>query len=183
MNVLESSASRRWARRTVLVASMLGSAVLTPSAAAMAPGGERDGVAPSDGSPAPPHALLRVEIDSTIEDADALRMEVTARSIATVSAQVPAIEGYEQWIAVRISGTKYDYRVSAIAMRDGDLVGPVAEAAACLCSTGELLMLVDARIAAAATGLRVAVPSTPCRKPAHRHVLSAVLLALDRMRD
>jgi hypothetical protein len=156
MNVPESRALRRWARRTVLIGSMLGSAALSASAAAMAPGDNSDGVAPSEEVAAPPHAILRIEIDSTIANADVLRTEITARSIATVNEQIPLIEGHEQWIAVRISGTKYDYRVSAIAMRDGDLVGPVAEAAACMCSTSELLMLVDARIATVAEGLRAA---------------------------
>lgn len=136
-----------------LVASILGFAAFAPSAAAMVPGAEVDESAASVGSVAPSRTLVRIEVDPSIEDADLLRTRIE-EDLDISSTRVPTFEGYEQWIAVRISGVKYDYRVATVAMRDDEPVGTVGEAVACVCSSAELSALVDAGIAAAAEALR-----------------------------
>lgn len=169
----ESKAPHWLARREALAASILGLALATSSANAMAPGVQSADSAGLHGSSDPSDAPLRIEIDSPIamEDAELLRTRIAKRSLETGSARVPAIEGHEQWIAVKISGVKFAYFVSATAMRDGKPVEPANEPVACGCNSEELLTEIDARISAAAEALRTpapgpGAPAQPSSEPA-----------------
>lgn len=114
---------------------------------------------------APPAASgpLRVDVEPTIDDATLLHDWVVSRN-PSVAEKVPAIEGHEQWIAVKIGGETYDYRVSVVAMRDGKPLGAVKEAEVCECTNEKLLELVDARIATSAEAFRASAPE-PAPEP------------------
>lgn len=149
LNEFESRARHGWVRYAALVASLLGIAAPSLPARAMAPGAD-----------AGPQAILRIEISDTIKDSDLLRTWIIERSLDAAKARIPTREGHDEWIAVEIGGSNYDYRVSAVAMREGEPLGPAGEPATCVCSSDELLTLVDARIHAAAEALAMA-PEEP----------------------
>lgn len=88
---------------------------------------------------------LRVEVDPGIEDAALIPDWVAGRS----SHRVRALEGsgeQEQWLAVEIRGSTYDYRVTVVAMRGGKPVAS-SDPTPCECNDEELLTLVDQHIA------------------------------------
>lgn len=146
--------------RSLFVASVTSVVLSSASAQAhLAPGDERAESMPSADSDASFGPVLRIEIEPTIDDADLLRGWIARHSLETAKARIPSLTGQEQWIAVAVDGATYDYRVSAVAMRNGESVGPVSEPVACVCNSDELLALVDARIAAAAEELVVDAPA------------------------
>lgn len=139
----ESRARYRWVRRAALVASVLAAVAASPPTRAMAPG-----VAGVE-----PEPILHIEIGDTIKDSSLLRTWILERSLDTTRARIPTRAGHEEWIAVVIGGANYDYRVSVVAMRDGEPLGPADETMTCVCSSDELLALVDERIHAAVEAL------------------------------
>lgn len=168
MTVLDPSRSFRCHakrhQRTLMIAVML--TIVTPSSVATAHDG-RSGPplvvirVPTASNGAP--GLLRIEVDPSIEEATLLNGWIHDRNISLAEKLAPA-GGHEQWIAVKIGGSTYDYRVSVVAMREGQPVGAAAEPEVCECNNEKLLELVDARIAAAADALRTA--SSPDAAPA-----------------
>lgn len=116
------------------------------------------------GAAAEPEAsadVLRVEVEPGIDDAALLPGWIAGRH-PDLRDDLPALEAaHAQWIAVRIAGSTYDYRVSVTVVRDGEPVGPPAEPSRCECTTEELLEHVDAGIDAALAGLPAAAPSEP----------------------
>lgn len=97
--------------------------------------------------------MLRIHVEPTINDARLLPRWITKRSLAAASEKAPPREGHEQWVAVVVGGDTYDYRVSVVAMRDGEPLQPAREPEVCVCNSDELLALVHARILAAAEAL------------------------------
>jgi hypothetical protein len=156
MSPFESKAPHGLASHEALVASILWLTLAAPPASAMAPGVDPANAASPSESSDLVDVPLRIEIDSpmAIEGADLLRTRIAERSRETGSARIPAIEGHDPWIAVKLSGVKFAYFVSVTAMRGGRLVGPAVEPVECRCSSEELLAFIDTRISAAADVLR-----------------------------
>lgn len=175
MNILVSTATTRSGAlmRAALLAAAVGVVTSASPAGAMAPDEGHAGSKPSSRSALSSDSLLRIEISPTINDASLLHAWILARSLDATKAIVPRLEGREQWIAVEIAGATYDYRVSAVAMRDGEPVGSASEPVACVCNSDELLTLVDSRISAEAEELRytpigdLAAVIPPPPRPAH----------------
>lgn len=118
--------------------------------------------------------VLRVKVDPMLADAALLPGWITERH-PDLARSVRDPEGrHAQWIAVEISGSTYDFRVSVSAVRDGEPLGASAEPTRCECTTGELLALVDVGIAAAVDRLRTAPPGEPTPEPAAEPAAIAV---------
>jgi hypothetical protein len=123
----------------------------------MPPADERAEPAPTEPThhPDDSSALLRIEVAPTIDDESLLPGWINSRN-HDLAAEIPSVEGHDQWIAIEITGATYDYRVSVVAVRDGKPVGPASEPAECVCNSEKLLALVDDRIDEAVAELRVA---------------------------
>jgi len=159
--VFSTSRSASCRRRSMVLtpaAALLLACTVIPSIA-VAAGQRREGspqqvVTPS-AAEAP--AALRVSVASSIDDAMQLSEWLMGRD-PDVSGAI-AWPGHEQWIAVRIDGTTYDYHVSVTAMRDGEPISPSSAPLACECTTDALLSLIDGELARAVYRLR----STPIK--------------------
>lgn len=108
-----------------------------------------------------PADVLRVEVEPGIDDAALLRGWIADRHPSLREALREPEGTHMQWIAVRIAGSTYDYRVSVTAMRDGEPLGPKAEPTRCECTIEELLERVDAGIDASIEQLHAPTPSEP----------------------
>jgi hypothetical protein len=139
--------------RLVLAAGSFVALAMAPTAsAAAAPHHDSAGVsAASEVEP----TMLRVTIAPEIVDAGLIRGWIDERN-RRVEDQVPSFDDHEQWIAVNVTGATYDYRVTAIAMRDGATVGVVPPPAVCACNSEKLLALIDEQIARAIEQLQEA---------------------------
>lgn len=113
-------------------------------------------VAPTAEAPAD---VLRVEVEPGIDDAALLRGWIADRHPSLREALRDPEGTHAQWIAVRIAGSTYDYRVSVTAMRDGEPLGPKAEPIRCECTIEELLERVDAGIDASIEQLHAPAPA------------------------
>lgn len=166
MNVVASTIPTGFGRAigVALLACTLALGVSAPPAKATAPGDEHAGSPSPDRPSGPIDPVLRIHVEPTIEDARLLPRWIAGRSLPAAK-RVPPREGHEQWIAVVIGGDTYDYRVSVVAMRDGEPVGPASAPEVCVCNSDELLALVHARIVAAAEALSEGPPVLP-RAPA-----------------
>jgi len=98
--------------------------------------------------------VLRVEVAPAIDDAALLPAWIADRHPDLASVLRSPERGSAPWIAVRIAGSTYDYRVSVTAVRGGEPVGQSTEPVRCECTTEELLDLVDAGIEDACDRLR-----------------------------
>lgn len=160
-NVSQSTAmtGHRKARQIAFLSVTLGFAILAAPAHAMSPGDKSAEPTPTATEPAPrpddSSGLLRIEVASTIDDENLLPGWISSRN-RDLAAEIPAIEGHDQWIAVEITGATYDYRVSVVAMRDGEPVGPTSEPIECVCNSEKLLALIDDRIDDAIAEFRAA---------------------------
>lgn len=146
--VIPRRPSVTWCRVLLAVASLLAT-----SAVPMATMAHGLATAP-DAAPGP----LRIEVEPTIDDASTLSAWILERE-QDVAKTIPLAEGHEQWIAVKVGGATYDYRVSVVVMRDGLPLGPVGEPETCECNSEALLAMVDDRIAAKVEELRVHPPT------------------------
>ncbi|MCX4247132.1 hypothetical protein [Paraliomyxa miuraensis] len=99
---------------------------------------------------------LRVEVAEGIEDAPDMPGWIADRN-PELARQVADAPGGERWIAVEIGGEYLDFRYRVVPMRDGQAVGEAGEWIACPCSNDELLVRIDAGIAAAVEKLRAPV--------------------------
>lgn len=137
---------------------------ITPAANA-SPGGQHAGEAGTPG-PMPRRAAaspLRIEVDSTVDDAELLREWITAQN-SDVATKVPVISGHEQWIAVHVGGVTYDYTITVVAMRDGEPVGNSAAPLGCECTTERLLGIIETRIDMAVSDLKQPPPRPQLRR-------------------
>lgn len=100
---------------------------------------------------------LRVEVEPTIDDAKLLSGWIVERNLA-VAKEIPLVQRHDQWVAVKIGGATYDYRVSVTPMRDGAPLDAMKDPEVCECNSEALLALLDERIAAAAAELRARPP-------------------------
>ncbi len=98
---------------------------------------------------------LRITVAPELENAALLPSWIRERNPGVKD--VLALEGHEQWVDIDVAGTTYDYRVTIVPMRDGQRLGPRAQADRCECSDQELLENIDVRIAAAVA----TIESTP----------------------
>ncbi|MEM9462662.1 MAG: hypothetical protein AAGF11_51415 [Myxococcota bacterium] len=88
---------------------------------------------------------LVVEVEPSVADAEDFPGWLTRRH-PELAERLPEAPGHEQWIAVKIGGTTYDYRVTVTAMRDGAPVGAGGEEFACECVNRMLFERVDEEI-------------------------------------
>lgn len=119
--------------------------------AAPVPSGPEAPEAPA--TPSPP-GLLRVKVDSTIDDAGLISEWIAARNPG-LAERVPTFEGHDQWITVEILGHTYDYQIVVTAMRDGTAMGSVVGPIRCECNNEKLLELVDAQLVLAVDQLQI----------------------------
>lgn len=108
-----------------------------------------------------PADVLRVEVEPGVDDAALLRGWIADRHPSLRQALRDPEGPHAQWIAVRIAGSTYDYRVHVTAMRDGEPLGTAAEPTRCECTSEELLERVDAGIDASIEQLHAPTPSEP----------------------
>ncbi|MCA9712049.1 MAG: hypothetical protein KDK70_39805 [Myxococcales bacterium] len=83
-------------------------------------------------------------VDPSIDDAALLPTWILERN--PDMAERLDVPGHVQWIAIRISGSTYDYRVTTTALRDGDVVGSAAEPVVCDGNSEALLGVIDEEI-------------------------------------
>jgi len=109
-------------------------------------------------------ASLRISVAPSIADAALIPAWLEEHNPGIGHAL--ARPGHEQWIAVEIDGTTYDYRVTVTAMRDGEPLVPPSDPITCECNSESLLVLLDQEISAAVYRLRaIPVAVVAAREP------------------
>ncbi|MEM9453729.1 MAG: hypothetical protein AAGF11_06090 [Myxococcota bacterium] len=114
---------------------------------------------------------IRVTVDPSIDSAGLLPSWIRERNPA-VAANLQRNHA-DSWISVALSGSTYDYRVTVIAMHNGEAVDAPTEPVTCECNSGALLSTIDEEIARAAAqldtarlqALRARLTSPPSRAP------------------
>lgn len=123
------------------------------------PNTKRSTFTPAVMNPATDLGPIRVTVDPSIDSAALLPSWIRERN-PTVAANLTRNHRHS-WISVAISGSTYEYRVTVIAMRNGDPIEPAMEPVTCECNSGALLSTIDEEIARAATQLNTIHVETP----------------------
>ena len=80
---------------------------------------------------------LRVSVAPSIDDAALFPQWIAERNAN--AEQRLALPEHEQWVAIEISGATYDYRITVVGYRDGEVVGATSEPVVCECTSEALL--------------------------------------------